>query len=499
MEITVISALLFSAIVYLCIGFALSKNNKTLGDLFPVVFGRNAKVQSIDQFSTSTVATTVSLATIVLAYFELAGYFGLWLLWTAVTTTIGMIIVRLASKKIWNKMAVYKHRPSMHEFIGTEFNSKSVTLIASFCTTIGFLLIFATELVVGSRFLAGLVPSIPQWVTVVFLSLIGFLYTVYGGFSAVLKTDQIQMKFIWLFIFMLLGYYVYTALTNGGLGFNLEKIPVGLLNFSYKEGLIYFLLGLAIMNIPTHISNMSVWQRISGVHNPEIMEKGIKKSVWGVAISWSLLSILACLAYMFVSPASNQSLLTELLIFISGTMLGKIVLFVVVIGLYGAMLSTASTNLIVIAHTISEDIVARLRKGKLHERIDSKKEFLISRLILVCSTILSIFLVEGLKLFGFSVADLVFAIYGGALALFPPIMAALYGKRERLFLLSRYANMAVIGGFLSGWGVAIYGKIINDGNLIFLSPTFSIVVSGIFICAGFLFTNTGNKNLTSEA
>lgn len=498
MEGIVISALLFSAIIYLSIGFVLSKRNKTLVDLFPIIFGRTAKVQSVDEFSTSAVATTVSLATIVLAYFELSGYFGVWLLWTALTTTIGMVLVSVSSKKIWNKMAIYDHRPSMHEFIGTEFNSKSVALIASACTSIGFLLIFATEIVVGSLFLAGLVPSIPEWATVIFLTLVGLTYTLYGGFRAVIKTDQIQMKFIWAFIFVLAGYYIYHIVSNEGVQFYLSKIPNGILNFSYREGLLYFLIGLTIMNIPTHISNMSIWQRISGVQNPDVLEKGLRKSVWGLIFSWSLLSLLACFAYMFVNPPNSQTLFFDLLSFISRTFLGKIVLFVVVIGLYGAMLSTASTNLIAIAHTISEDIIAKIRKGKLEERIDSKNEFLISRLILIGATILALFLVEGLKLFGFSIADLVFAIYGGALALFPLIIVAIFSNRERLSSLSFFANIAVIAGFFSGWTVAIIGKIISNGNLIFLSPTFSIFISGVCLCIGFLATRKSSMNILQK-
>lgn len=481
-----LSALLISAIIYLYIGFALSKNNQTLGDLFPIIFGKNAKVISIDEFSSSTTATTISLATVVLAYFELAAYFGVWLLWTVVTTAMGIYVFSLISKKIWSKMSLYDHKPTMHEFIGVEFNSKIVSLVASGCTSIGFLLIFATELIVGSKFLAGLIPNIPQWITVVFLSLIGLSYTLLAGFRAVVKTDQIQMKFIWGLIIMLGGYYIFHILNNGGLQANLDKIPNGVLDFSNKKGLGFFLLGVAVMNIFLFASNMSMWQRVSGAESQQIVETGIRKSVWSVSISWASLSLLACFAYMIVNPASNQTLLTDLLITISSSLLGKVVLFFVVVGLYGAMLSTASTNLIVVAHTISEDIFAKVRNGKLSERINSKKEFLISRIILIGSTLLAIFLVEGLKYFGFSIADLAFSIYGGGLALFPPIIAALYSNRKRLDSLSRFANVAVVGGFLSGWGAAIFGKIVNDGNLIFISPGISILTSGLIIGLGFL-------------
>src|SRR4051812_17641257 len=105
MKLVTITALLLSSCIYLYIGFALGKKNKTLGDIFPIIFGRNAKVNSIDEFSSSTTATSISLATVVLAYFELAGYFGLWLLWTVITTAIGVFLFSLVSKRIWLKMS----------------------------------------------------------------------------------------------------------------------------------------------------------------------------------------------------------------------------------------------------------------------------------------------------------------------------------------------------------------------------------------------------------
>ncbi len=485
MSIIVLLALLVSAFAYIVVGFVAGKRNKSLADLLPIVFGKNARVNSVDEFATSTVATTVSLATIVLAYFELAGYFGLYLLWTAITTAVGMALVSFAARRIWEKMNTYDHRPSLHEFLGQEFDSRAVVLVASACTSVGFLLIFATELIVGSRFLARLVPEVPEWIVVIFLSVVGFAYTVLGGFRAVIKTDQIQMKLIWGLIFVLGGYYVYHISTTGIVA-SLDAIPPGVLDFSPRAGLGFFLLGIAIMNIPTHISNMSVWQRISGAQDPGTVLNGFRRSIWSVALSWGFLSILACLAYAMVTPQNSQTLLTDLLTVISATAGGKFILFIIVLGLYGAMLSTASTNLIVVTHTLSEDIVARFKASTLSERINSRREFLASRVILVVSALVAVFLVEGLKYFGFSIADLVFAIYGGSLALFPPIIVALYNRRNTLTRLSSFANVAVIFGFLFGWGAAIYGKVIGSSNLIFLSPTFSICVSFLVLLSGLL-------------
>ncbi|MGZ0018722.1 hypothetical protein [Nitrosomonas sp. wSCUT-2] len=136
----------------------------------------------------------------------------------------------------------------------------------------------------------------------------------------------------------------------------------------------------------------------------------------------------------------------------------------------------------------SEDILAPLKKASLNQRIESKTELLNSRIILFLAAYLAVILVEGLKYFGFSIADLALSIYGGSLALFPLIMAALFSNRERLHRLSNYASLAVIAGFLYGWGIAILGKIIGNSNLIFLSPTVGISVSTIILCSGWYLT-----------
>lgn len=487
MQTVILAALGLSAILYLYIGYQLGSKNRNLGDLLPIVFGRNATVNNVAEFSSSTAATTVSLATIVLAYFELAGVFGSWLLWTALTTGIGMWLVGLYAHRIWSRMSAYDHRPSLHEFLGVEFNSPTMALVASFSTSIGYLLIFATELIVGSRFLAALVPSIPEWATVIFLSAVGFLYTLAGGFRAVVKTDQIQMRFIWALIGILIAYYCYHIATHDGWAAAWSKVPNGTFDLNWQAGLGFFLLGIAVMNIPLQISNMSLWQRISGAHEVDTVVRGLRASIWTVTLSWTLLALLACGAFLIVTPTSNQTLLADLLQVIGASPIGKVALFVITLGLYGAMLSTASTNLIVVTHTVSEDIFAKFKSATLEERIDSRREFILSRVILFGSALLAIFLVEGLKIFGFSIADLAFSIYGASLALFPPVLIALYNDRSLLKQLSNAATWAVILGFLAGWGAAIYGKYIGDGNLIFLSPAFSITISFLVLGMGYLF------------
>ena len=115
-------------------------------------------------------ATTISFATVIMAFFDLAGYFGVWLLWTVVTTAGGLVFVRFFAGKIWDKMNAYERKPTLHEFLGSLYDSPTLSHVGAICTSLGFLGAFAAELMVGSIFFHGLIPNIAPWVIVLILS-----------------------------------------------------------------------------------------------------------------------------------------------------------------------------------------------------------------------------------------------------------------------------------------------------------------------------------------
>ncbi len=86
MTAIVISALMLAFGVYMAVGFILGRSTKGIADMLPLGFGHQAQVTGSGEFSASTVATTISLATVVIAFFQLADNFGLWLFWTVITT-----------------------------------------------------------------------------------------------------------------------------------------------------------------------------------------------------------------------------------------------------------------------------------------------------------------------------------------------------------------------------------------------------------------------------
>lgn len=489
----VVAALLLAFVTYIGVGVWLGRRTRGLADLLPLGLGRAARVASAQEFSASTVATTISLATVVIAFFELAEQFGLWLFWTVLTTSAGLLLVRFLAGRIWDRMAVYDHRPTLHEFLGTEFHSDALRYVSAACTSLGFLAAFAVELTVGSRFFAWLVPDVPAPVVVAALSVVAFVYTAVGGFRAVIVTDRIQMVSIRLLLVALPAFYIYFAFRHVGWTESFERIPDGVLHLTYRPGLIAFLVGILIINVPTFISDMSIWQRIAGAQRPETVTGGLLSSVFGSAITWGVFALLACFSFIFVvePAAASVATLNPLAAVLQvigtwGTFFSGAVLFVVVLGLYGAMLSTASTQLIAVSHSVYEDVFSGRLRSSLADRMESQRELRISRTILVVAALISTLLVQVLSMVGFSIADLVFAIYGSQVGLCPLAISALLLKRRQLNRMSDWAASAVSAGFVIGWASAAFGVLTKQASLVFLAPAFSLVVSSVLLAAGFL-------------
>src|SRR5450759_2499815 len=128
------AAVILTVIICLAIGIVHSLKITALGDILPIAFERNARVDNHREFSASTVATSIALATVVVAFYELAPALGLWLLWPAVTTALGLAVFGLLAKRVWKKMADYEYRPTLHAYLGTEFASSRLAFVASVFT-----------------------------------------------------------------------------------------------------------------------------------------------------------------------------------------------------------------------------------------------------------------------------------------------------------------------------------------------------------------------------
>lgn len=475
-----LAAVSVSAVVYCIIGWRIFRQNSEFAAHLPVGT-EHAGVKSSREFSAATIATSISLATVILAYTELASYFGLWLLWTALTTSIGLWMVRLAAPRIWSALQGYGQSvPSLHQFMGDAYSSALLRKAAAICTLVGFVGALAVELSVGSRFLALLAPEIPAWAAVAGLSGIGVFYTALGGFRAVVITDRIQMAVIWFSAICLTVAILIKANQLGGLTQVLAQAPASMFDFSAREGLLAFLVGITIINIPTFLADMGVWQRISGVRDVSILSQGLTRSAIGAGISWSLFAVLACIISLIATSDSDANPLSALLSQLPGlSVFGAVLFFFIVIGMYAATLSTASTQLIASGHALQMDLLSDQQKST-----SQSLQLRMSRILLGALAIASVLGVEVMRAAGFSISDLVFAVYGAQLGMVPAVLLALFMQRQQLKKIGLWVTTAVCLGFVAGWICAGYGKFLGNGNLVFLSPLASLATSTLIIAVG---------------
>jgi Na+/proline symporter len=306
-----------------------------------------------------------------------------------------------------------------------------------------------------------------------------------GGFRVVIQTDRIQMIVIWLAIAALAGVVAVLASSSGGIPALVSRAPNGIFDFSWRDGLTPFLIGIAIINIPTFIADMSVWQRLAGVREEGAVGRGISRSAVGALVSWTLLAILACFVVTLVAATPGTNPLSTFLgvAYGQGGILAPVLVFVVIAGLYAAALSTASTQLIAAGGTLHLDLLRG--RGYFAPLADTATELRFARILIVILGLFSIAIVELLRAAGFSITDMVFALYGSQLGMVPVVLLALAGDRRRNAGLGRWAAAAVTLGFVAGWGTAGYGKWVGDADLVFLAPLASLALS-LTICGGAL-------------
>lgn len=138
MPLTITLSIIVACLLYCGISINYNKQIKRLADFLPLSMSR-PHVKNAQEFSTTTVATTISLATVIIAIFELFPYMRLWLFWTVITTFLGIVVVKVFARRMWGKINTFEKRPSLHEFLGTEFGSDKLTMVAATCTCLGFL------------------------------------------------------------------------------------------------------------------------------------------------------------------------------------------------------------------------------------------------------------------------------------------------------------------------------------------------------------------------
>ncbi len=125
---------------------------------------------------------------------------------------------------------------TLHGFIGGKYKSTALRLITSYLTILGIAGVALAEIVWGSSILSILIgdSKIAMYLILFFMIIYVLFYILRGGQLSSIRTDQIQLIFSYLGVFVIIGYSIFVLIKN-----NIS------FNFSASFSVIVLIIGLA--------------------------------------------------------------------------------------------------------------------------------------------------------------------------------------------------------------------------------------------------------------
>jgi len=473
----VIAAILVPGALYFRLGLREKRAIRSVEDFIPL-----RRFLSSGELRATVVAAGISMATVMVALINLAPLMGIALFWTIVTYALGFGILVGVAPRI---MDANPGNLTIQAYLGQAYGSNGVRLAATIFTLIGYLSIFSMELLVSVSVLS---PFFGSWVVAFAVVYLVFLlaYTGLGGYRGVVATDVWQLRFIVLSIVALVGYITWNY-GRYGLSASFERFRATDLG-SWKASLA-FVLGIAAMNIPAPISDAGTWQRICSADSTATARRALRGAVAFFVALWSALIVIGCLHPTLrhldtTWRVSNEPLMTGILRALGSenSVVLLPLLFLLVVGLFSAMISTADSLLIAAAQIA---LTGFRNPHWLASRPEHALRVARALVIVLAVGAFAIFLI--FYAMSFDVVQLVFAIYGAQLAMFPTTAVALFlSDRCDLRKLRQAALASILGGFVAAWACAVYGRVTGSVDLQFYAPAFALAASAAVIVPGVL-------------
>lgn len=410
----------------------------------------------------------------------------------------------LISKRLRRYTIVANNSLTLPEFLENRFRDKNKVLlsISSVIIVIFFLVYTASALASGGK-LFNTVFGVDYHLALAIGAGVILIYTFMGGFLAVCETDFIQG------MLMLVGLLVVPIVAYGMISSDFVA-RISSTGVVYEDYMSLFSNGGKPYGVIDILSQLAWGLGYCGM--PHILvrfmavkdEKELDKSRV-IAIVWVLLSLLAaCFIGMigraFLAPvvlgtsgtASSESVFVEL---IQKLFMDKLAMPFVgglfLCGILAAIMSTADSQLLVCASSVSKDIY----KNVIRPDASDKKVLNVSRITVLAVAILAFFIAWNPES---SIMDLVSDAWAGLGSAFGPIVVcSLFWKRTNL--------TGAIAGILSGGLTVIlwdYIPLVNGQTIYKATGIYSLLVgfavSLLCIVIGSLCTKAPEEEIVAE-
>lgn len=265
------------------------------------MFGRQLEAGSV--FST-LYAAEMSIATVFIAFFELAFSLNYLLLAAIGTFVLGQSVLWLALPRI---KEVNSSTMTLPAALGARYDSRLMRFIALVVIVIGFGGLFATEIIVGSELFRFLVDNKELYGAGVFaIATLVVVYTLMGGFRNILLTDNVQTSLIFVAITVLF----IVAMTFYSQESTAHRVAP--LNLNTVLSAWPFILNLAVINIAYPLVDMAAWHRIAAAKDIPSGRKGFGTGVGMFLLSWTAILFSAIVITQVVGKGGAAGLVEGL-------------------------------------------------------------------------------------------------------------------------------------------------------------------------------------------
>lgn len=400
---------------------------------------------------------------------------------------IGLVVLALAVPRIKQAMDE-SHCDTMDDLVGVRFG-RVTQICVTFVNLLFFLAVLAAQFIAMSAFLR--VFADVEGPAALYVAIFVVLaYTALTGFKGVLFTDRWQFYIIALtaaVIFLVLGW---DALRSGASG----------LESRYYTGMGYgagFLIGVLLFFPPSLLVRTDLWQRVAAARSAGTAQKAMLVAAPILLVFYVVLTTVGMFGRMALGPGHDPetSGFTHFLALVRNSpdqpLSGVAVLglSVMSVGVFAALLSTADTNLNIVAVALSK--VIKSERWAAYESDPSDKfvgartpteESLLrtTRAITVGLGLLAVLVAHKVP----DIVDLMVSAASAIMVFLPAVLATLFFQRRSM--------LPALASIISGTAVLVVFLMLSP-KIAFLPATLTSLL--VFCAITFMIRFRGRHNV----
>lgn len=405
-------------------------------------------------------------------------------IWTAIGLMMGTYLNWLfVAKRLRKYTEVSGNALTLPDFFENRFRDKKhiLKMVSSIFIVIFFLIYSSSQFAAGGK-LFHTIFGVDYVVGMIICAGIILAYTALGGFTAVCWTDTIQGS---IMFFALLIVPVVAIFEIGGWGEVMIRLsaltPETLGFFPEANGSINtMLLASALGWGLGYFGQPHILVRFMAIDSPDMIKKSRT-----IAMIWVIVTLSAAVMVGIVGKAYMPDLMDGETIYMAmiNSMFPDVVAGLLLTAILAAIMSTASSQLLVSASSVSKDLYATLFK----KNQNGKDLVWISRITVAAVTVIAILIALDPAS---SVFGLVSCAWGGFGAAFGPlIIFSLFWRRMTL--------PGAIAGMVTGGVVDIFWFLNSGGIFDIYEIIPGFIASGIVIIGASLITSVSSE-ITKE-